>query len=76
MESRAFIKYAKQLVKKIELNEAEERRGDVQKEINQLFAGLQNPSLPSAYELRDVALKHGYNVDSKVQHRLTTLEHI
>ena len=45
-----------------------------QKDINQLFSGLQNPSLPSATRLRDVAVSNGYTVDPRVQNRLQQAE--
>ena len=43
---------------------------EVQKELNQLFTGLQNPTLPSAYKLRDAAVANGFAVEPKIQHRL------
>ena len=83
MESRAFIKTATSLMKKIEefhnIGSAEEirvLREAIQKEINQLFNGLQNPTLPTAYRLRDVSLRNGFSVDSKVQHRLSQYEYL
>ena len=47
-----------------------------QKEITTLFKGLQNPTLPSAYRLRDVCLRNGYTVGHEVQIRLSSFEHI
>lgn len=84
MESRAFIRSAAEVIKKIEdgqntIGTAEELRAQreaTQKEVSQLFMGLQNPTLPSAYRLRDVALRAGFYVDPKVQHRLTQFEFI
>ena len=84
MESRAFIRSATTLVSKIETGrhnigtavELHTQREATQKEITQLFAGLQNPTLPSAYRLRDVSLRHGFTVDAKVQHNLAKFEHI
>lgn len=84
MESRAFIKAAAVLIEKIETArdsmspgaERDEVRNGLQKEVGQLFGGLQNPTLPSAYRLRDVALRSGYAVDPKVQHRLAQFENL
>lgn len=73
MESRAFIKYAAVAMKKIVVSDPEAKPA-VQKEINQLFVGLHNPTLPSASKLRDVALRNGYTVDAKVQHRIQAAE--
>ena len=49
-------------------------RIDTQKDINQLFIGLQNPTLPSAHKLRDVAIAAGFTVDQRVQDRLARAE--
>ena len=84
MESRAFIKAAAILIEKIEVardtlstsDEQRATRDTLQKEASQLFGGLQNPTLPSAYRLRDIALRNGYFVDPKVQHRLAQFENL
>ena len=84
MESRAFIRHASTLIAKIENNrnqmmnavELYTFKETTQKEISQLFSGLHNPTLPSAYRLRDVCLRHGYSVDQKVQTNLGKFEHI
>jgi len=84
MESRSFIKAAADLIKKIDdsqntIGTAEQirvQRDGLQKDVSQLFGGLQNPTLPSAYRLRDVALRNGYFVDPKVQHRLAQFENL
>lgn len=75
MESTAFIKAAAVVtgkIKDIQVTsgisdyESEQRaRDQVQKELSQLFAGLKNPTLPSAYALRDVAVDAGYTVDPR-----------
>jgi len=74
MESRAFIKHAATLIEKINANPAatvdDETGNAVQKEINQLFSGLHNPTLPSAYRLRDAAQAAGYSVSGPVLQRL------
>lgn len=78
MESRAFIKAAAELMLTIENNrqfigtssELQEQRESVQKEINQLFSGLQNPTLPSAFKLRDTAERNGFHVSPVVLNRL------
>lgn len=84
MESRAFIKAAGTLISKVNTNrhligtavELHTQREAVQKEITQLFSGLQNPTLPSAYRLRDTALRNGFLVDAKVQQNLAKYENI
>lgn len=86
MESRAFIREAAVLIKDLEdftlmkslLNrdrgEEQEQGLALEKRVTNLFVGLQNPTLPSAYNLRDAALAAGCFVDPKVQHRLATYE--
>ena len=84
MESRSFIKAAGTLISKINTNrhligtavELHTQREAVQKEVTQLFSGLQNPTLPSAYRLRDTALRNGFLVDAKVQQNLAKYENI
>ncbi len=79
MESRQFIKAAVVLTQRIKdhalmastVKEDREEGNAIQKEVNTTFQGLQNPTLPSAYKLRDVALDNGFSVDPRVQHRLT-----
>jgi len=82
MESRAFIRNAQQLITKIKdhavvsITQPEDRtsRDAIQKEVNQLFAGLSNPTLPSAGKLCATALSAGFNVKPEVQHRLQQAE--
>lgn len=84
MDSRVFIRQANQLIDKIKLSgitaqsyeEQKVQRDGTQKEINQLFGALQNPTLPTAYRLRDTALDNGFFVDPKVQHRLNQFENL
>jgi hypothetical protein len=79
MDSRLFIKAAVALIQRIKdhvllsetVKEDREEGEAIQKAVNNAFMGLQNPTLPSAYKLRDVALEHGFFVDPRVQHRLT-----
>jgi len=80
MESRSFIKQAKNLSRKLEsatasamgtAEEATKQREILQKELTQLFSGLQNPTLMAAADLRDVAIANGFTVEPKVQHQLT-----
>lgn len=80
MESRYFIAQANLLIKRIRDNElvasirdsvgGPDVRQQTQKDIYLLFASLQNPTLPTAYRLRDVAFEHGYAVDPRVLNRL------
>lgn len=75
MESTAFIKAAAVVTGKIKdlaitsgissYEEEAKAREAVQKELTQLFAGLKNPTLPSAFKLRDVAQAGGYSVDPR-----------
>ena len=82
MESRAFIRYAAGLIEVIEEThdtigtavELREQREEVQRDINQLFAGLYNPTLPSAFKLRDAALRNGFQVNPKVLNDLSRFE--
>jgi len=82
MESRAFIRHAQQLIVKIRNHaissitqeENKASRDAIQKEINQLYSGSINPTLPSASRLCEVALKAGFTVRPEVQHRLTQAE--
>jgi len=79
MESRLFIKAAVSLIQRIKdhvllsetVKEDREEGEAIQKAVSAAFMGLQNPTLPSAYKLRDVALANGFFVDPRVQHRLT-----
>ncbi len=79
MESRAFIRNANQLIKKIETfkNEPADRAKSgeaLQKEINQLFAGLQNPTLMTAAQLAREATSAGFEVRPEIMHRLKQAE--
>ena len=84
MESTAFIKEAQTLIKEIQtfqvayLSPEEEivQGNSLQKRITASFAGLQNPTLPSAYKLRDTALGAGFMVEQKRQHWLATFENL
>ncbi len=82
MESRAFIRHANVLkvkIKDLAVNfgrpeEIKSTRDSLQKELNQLFAGLQNPTLPSAGKLCSAALAAGFTVKPEMQHRLQQAE--
>ena len=49
---------------------------NLQKRVNSLFSGLQNPTLPSAFRLRDAAYDAGLQVDGRVLQRLSQFEHM
>lgn len=67
MDSRVFIKTANALVARIEaIGDSAEDKAAVQKEVTQLFAAMQNPSLSAAYKLRDAALAADLQVAPKV----------
>ena len=82
MESRAWLVEAGTLVEDIKSFQAaylspEEEMAQgtaLQKRLNQSFAGLANPTLPTAYKLRDVALGAGFFVEPKRQHWLASFE--
>ena len=84
MDSRVFISEAKVLIDDIKAfqvaylsPEDEMAQGTaLQKRVNQAFLGLQNPTLPSAYKLRDVAMGAGFFVEPKRQHWLASFENI
>lgn len=84
MESRFFIKEAKALIEEIKLagvvaqsyEEEQAKRQNLQKRVNTLFQGLMNPTLPSAFNLRDTAQEHGYSVAPQVLHRLAQFDAI
>jgi hypothetical protein len=82
MQSLAFIKQAKVLTDKLNAfnavvvpaEEELEQGAALQKEINQLFQGLQNPSLPSASKLATLVQESGFQLDAKVRHRIEQAE--
>ena len=82
MESTVFIKEAKSLIEEIKMfriismsyEDEQEKGGALQRRINNAIAGLQNPTLPSAYKLRDAALEGGFYVDPKRQQWLESFE--
>jgi len=84
MESRAFIVEAQALIGDIKTfqvaylsPEDEMAQGTaLQRRLNQSFAGLQNPTLPSAYKLRDAAMGAGFSIDPKRLHWLSQFETI
>lgn len=84
MESRIFIKEATTLIEDIKVfkeaylsPEDEHVQGSaLQKRTTALFQGLQNPSLPSAYKLRDACAEVGLFVDPKVLQRIAAFDNI
>lgn len=82
MQSTMFIKQAKELATKITTGisslasheEAETWGNGVQKELNSLFSGLANPTLPSAFRLRDVALENGFTISPATREKLAAFE--
>lgn len=86
MQSKTFITEARQLINdldnfKVRLSfmgyeEENQTRRSLQRRVNQLFAQLQNPTLPSAYKLRDAAYDAGLEVDRVVRHRLSAMEFV
>jgi hypothetical protein len=76
MESRSFIKKANSLIEEIKDDVEREQGQYLQREVNQLFSGLQNPTLPSAGKLRDVALDAGLQIDQRVLQRIQQAENL
>lgn len=84
MESRTFIKEATELVTEIKtfqaayLSPEEElaQGSHLQRKITSLFSGLYNPTLPSAFKLRDAALGAGFQVDPRKIQALAQFENI
>ncbi len=82
MESRLFISEATALREEIKkfreayLSPEEElaQGSALQKRLNFLYGGLQNPTLPSAYKLRDVATEAGFFIEPKRLHWLASFE--
>lgn len=83
MESRNFIKQASELIRRIgdmrlaeltNIQPEQDSRQGIQKDLTSTFTGLQNPTLPSAYKLRDAALNAGYALDPKILHRIQQAE--
>jgi len=83
MESRNFIRQAADLVRRIKdlqlaesINVApiQDSFQNIQKDLTATYTGLQNPTLPSAYKLRDVALDAGYSIDPRVLNRIQQAE--
>ena len=72
MDSRLFIASAQKLIAKIEsgVDGIEVTEAVAQKEVTYLFAGLTNPTLPTALKLRDVALNAGLTIAPGVLQRL------
>ena len=82
MESRAFIKMAAVLIDEIEnaqnfmgtAVELQEHRESIQREVSTMFNGLQNPTLPSAFRLRNSALRNGYTISPKILNDLSRFD--
>jgi len=82
IESRAFIRQATTLNTRIHLPangpdvspDSPKIRAELQKELNMLFSGMQNPSLPCASRLATDAQKQGFTVEPRVLHRLQQAE--
>ena len=74
MESRAWIKQATDLIEQIRFEPSSNE--ETQKEVTNLFKLLENPTLPSAYRLRDASLAAGYTVTQSVLQRLSQHEHL
>ncbi len=84
MDSRVFIKEAAVLMEDVKSFQAsfltpedEMAQGTaLQKRIASAFTSLQNPTLPSAYKLRDIALGAGFFIEPKRLHLLASFEYL
>lgn len=80
MESRTFIRVANELIARIEAQRnaspTYDERDALRQEIHRAFAALQNPTLPSAYRLRDAALAAGFTIKNDVMNRLAQFENL
>lgn len=82
MQSTMFIKQAKELAAKITTGisplasheETQDWGNNIQKELNNLFSGLANPTLPSAFHLRDVAVGKGFTIPPAAREKLAAFE--
>lgn len=61
---------------RLEQDEEQAQGTVLQKRVGNLFSGLLNPTLPSAYKLRDCALQHNFYVDPRVLQRIASLENV
>ena len=74
MQSLNFIRQAKQLISDIQNQTAEQP--ELQREMDRLFAGLTNPTLPSASRLVQVAQSAGLNVADSVKSKIAAAENV
>lgn len=77
MQTVTFIKTANSLIKEIRNFSATDDHAvqdKIQKKINDLFSNLQNPSLMCAMDLKNAALKSGFNVDPRIVNQLDKFE--
>jgi hypothetical protein len=83
MESRAFIKHTEAMIEKIKntaviglVDQEVARQGkeENQKELNLLFSGMNNPTLPSAYKLAKIAQEYGYTISPVARNKLDQVE--
>ena len=80
MESRVFIKKATDLAIRINLPlpfdqvQEQQAKTGIQRDLDALFSGLQNPSLPSASRLANDAQAKGYNIESRVLNRIHEMD--
>lgn len=74
MESRNFITEASQVIRQLKKMDRyggySDDTGQLQRRIDQLLSALQNPTLPSAFNLMEAALSAGFTVDRRHQQRI------
>jgi len=85
MQSLLFIKEAAALIRELndfkvakatilDYSEEQAQGAALQKRVGVLLGALQNPTLPSAYKLRDAAIEAGCAVDPQVLQKLKQYE--
>lgn len=82
MESRLFIKAAASVMERMRFSsigsssfeEEQEKKAAIQKDLNHLLFTLQNPTLPSAERLVNVALDYNFQVDNRILSKIRQAE--
>lgn len=82
MQSTTFIKAAGELLDRVHSvqglidtpDRLRELRESTQRDVSALFNGLQNPTLPSAFNLRDAAMRAGFTVPIHAAQRMSQFE--
>lgn len=70
MDSRIFVRNATALIEEIKEFSGDAQGSVLQRDINAAFSGLQNPTLPTAEKLAEVATRNGFAVAPQVLARI------